>query len=124
MFNNMKSGASIFPLPLRTCMFALLAVAERRRAVPAGAGLGWATSAVIGTRSASAAARSAGVAATMADDAALWGDPTTLCTLEELRSARAALQSYEDVLRTPLLSCWSVGGARISLKLESLQTTG
>ena len=38
----------------------------------------------------------------MADDAALWGDPTTLCTLEELRSARAALQSYEDVLRTLL----------------------
>ena len=60
----------------------------------------------------------------MADDAALWGDPTTLCTLEELRSARAALQSYEDVLRTPLLPCWPVGGARISLKLESLQTTG
>ena len=60
----------------------------------------------------------------MADDAALWGDPTTLCTLEELRSARAALQSYEDVLRTPLLPRWPVGGARISLKLESLQTTG
>ena len=60
----------------------------------------------------------------MADDAALWGDPTTLCTLEELRSARAALQGYEDVLRTPLLPRWPVGGARISLKLESLQTTG
>ena len=60
----------------------------------------------------------------MADEAALWGDPTTLCTLEELRSARAALQSYDDVLRTPLLPCWPVGAARISLKLESLQTTG
>ena len=52
------------------------------------------------------------------------GRPTTLCTLEELRSARAALQGYEDVLRTPLLPRWPVGGARISLKLESLQTTG
>lgn len=60
----------------------------------------------------------------MADEAALWGDPTTLCTLEELHAARAALQTYEDVLRTPLLPSWPVGEARISLKLESLQTTG
>ena len=60
----------------------------------------------------------------MADEAALWGDPTTLCTLEELHAARAALQSYADVLRTPLLPSWPVGEARISLKLESLQTTG
>ena len=60
----------------------------------------------------------------MADEAALWGDPTTLCTLEELHAARAALQTYADVLRTPLLPSWPVGEARISLKLESLQTTG
>ena len=39
----------------------------------------------------------------MADEAALWGDPATLCTLEELHAARAALQTYDDVLRTPLL---------------------
>ena len=87
----------------------------------------------------------------MADEAALWGDPATLCTLEELHAARAALQTYDDVLRTPLLPSWPnpsphshpnpsphsyqvlrtpllpswpVGGARLSLKLESLQTTG
>eukprot|EP00964_Phaeocystis_antarctica_P025597 scaffold14410_cov60-Phaeocystis_antarctica.AAC.2 len=29
-----------------------------------------------------------------------------------------------QVLRTPLLPSWPVGGARLSLKLESLQTTG
>ena len=34
----------------------------------------------------------------MADEAALWGDPATLCTLEELHAARAALQTYDDVL--------------------------
>ena len=60
----------------------------------------------------------------MADEASLWGDPTTLATLEELHAARAALQTYDDILRTPLLPSWPVGGARISLKLESLQTTG
>ena len=60
----------------------------------------------------------------MADEASLWGDPTTLCTLEELHAARDALQTYDDVLRTPLLPSWPVGDVRISLKLESLQTTG
>jgi hypothetical protein len=79
-------------------------------------------SAVIATRSASVAAR--GGTATMADKAALWGDPTTLCTLEELHAARAVLATYDDVLRTPLLPSWPVGEARISLKLESMQTTG
>ena len=42
----------------------------------------------------------------MADEAALWGDPAILCTLEELHAARAALQTYDDVLRTPLLPSW------------------
>ena len=62
----------------------------------------------------------------MADDAALWGDPSTLVTHEEIVAAQSALASYGDVLRTPLLRSWPVGGAsmKISLKLESLQTTG
>jgi threonine dehydratase len=60
----------------------------------------------------------------MADDDALWGSPTELVTLEELKTAQAALKTYPDVLRTPLLPSWPIGGSTISLKLESLQTTG
>lgn len=60
----------------------------------------------------------------MAEDDALWGDPSVLATLEELHAAQAALKTYDDVLRTPLLRSWPVGEHKISLKLESLQTTG
>lgn len=56
-----------------------------------------------------------------ADD--LWGS-NELATLDEVREAQAALKTYDDVLRTPQLNDWPVGGKKISLKLESLQTTG
>ena len=60
----------------------------------------------------------------MADEDSLWGSTAALCTLEEVKAAQAALKTYDDVLRTPLLESWPVGATRISLKLESLQTTG
>lgn len=47
-----------------------------------------------------------------------------LVTYDELLSAQATLQSYVDVLRTPMLRRWPIGDSLISLKLESLQTTG
>ena len=56
--------------------------------------------------------------------ASLWGDPSTLVTLDEVHAAQAALKTYDDILRTPLLESWPVASTRISLKLESLQTTG
>lgn len=58
------------------------------------------------------------------DDAALWGSPTELATKDELLAARDALKSYDDVLRTPQLNDWPVGDTTLTLKLESLQTTG
>ncbi|KAH8073535.1 serine racemase [Aureococcus anophagefferens] len=58
------------------------------------------------------------------DDAALWGSPTELATKDELLAARDALKSYDDVLRTPQLNDWPVGDTKLTLKLESLQTTG
>lgn len=58
--------------------------------------------------------------------ASLWGGQE-IVTWEEITVARAVLSGYEDVLRTPLLTDWPLGSAtkaRISLKMESLQTTG
>lgn len=54
---------------------------------------------------------------------ALWGSDE-LVTYEEIISAQSALKLYPDVLRTPTLRSWPVADARMSLKLESLQTTG
>jgi threonine dehydratase len=65
----------------------------------------------------------------MSGEDSLWGGEE-LATLEEITEARDALRGYDDVLRTPMLVDWplsSVGGAatiRLSLKMESLQTTG
>ena len=68
------------------------------------------------------------------DDEVMWGSATELCTLAELQQARATLHAYDDVLRTPLLNSISLRGSnaaaggeqtvKVSLKLESLQTTG
>ena len=46
--------------------------------------------------------------------------------LSELQAAQTALKEYPDVLRTPLLKDWPLceGQHHVSLKLESLQTTG
>eukprot|EP01046_Picozoa_sp_COSAG06_P045882 COSAG06_NODE_6411_length_2944_cov_14.298770_2_plen_206_part_00 len=69
----------------------------------------------------------------MADaDALLWGDTSKLVTLGEIQTAQTALATYPDVLRTPMLSDWPLdlgsagagGQPQLSLKLESLQTTG
>ena len=72
--------------------------------------------------------------ATAAVDALLWGDTSRLVTLGEIQAAQIALREYPDVLRTPMLPSWplelssasSANGSPelLSLKLESLQTTG
>lgn len=67
------------------------------------------------------------------DNAVLWGSTTELCTLAQLQQAQTALKEYPDVLRTPLLKdhkldtrpgCPGCASVRLSLKMESLQTTG
>lgn len=52
------------------------------------------------------------------------GSSTDLVSLDELLEAQRALQQYPDVLRTPTLVSWPIAGNQLSLKLESLQTTG
>jgi threonine dehydratase len=69
------------------------------------------------------------MSAVATDDSVLWGSETELCTFEQLEAAQRALRTYPDVLRTPLLKDWTLdtlqgGSTRISLKMESLQTTG
>ena len=60
------------------------------------------------------------------EDLPLWGSTDALATLSELQAAQTALKEYPDVLRTPLLKDWPLceGQHHVSLKLESLQTTG
>ena len=63
---------------------------------------------------------------TSVEDLPLWGSTDALATLSELQAAQTALKEYPDVLRTPLLKDWPLceGQHHVSLKLESLQTTG